>query len=184
MKIYRALKTNKISQKFGQNLYPGYVLNGMLGHNGIDFDCPDGEPVYWDCDIEGKVASCFVDMNTGAIGGGKGVIVFTEDKDGAFNHRFWHLQGFACKADQILKSGDLLGYAGHTGTVTAPHLHRDIKPLAKDQYGIWRNVYPNNGYHGCIDFTPYFTNIFIRDIVQISALQKLIEIIKELLSRK
>lgn len=188
-KIYRSIKPNSHTQRFGENLYPGYVLMGLKGHPGDDWACPDGEKIYWDCDIKGKVIQNFVDAGTGALNGGKMMIVRTEDKDGIFYHRFCHLMSFVALPGQIVESGNLIAYADHTGTVTAPHLHRDMKPIYIDQYGQDKVIDPQNGYHGCVDIAPYFTNIFIKDLManlqaQISVLTRIIEAIRELLKRK
>jgi len=52
MKLLRAVKTNFLTQGFGQNKLPWYKEYGMLGHNGQDWATREGERIYWDC-IEG-----------------------------------------------------------------------------------------------------------------------------------
>jgi len=187
MKIYRAIKTTNITQKFGllgtaPQLLPFYQSMGLQGHNGYDFLSYDGEPIYWDGDIRGIVLNTEMDNK-----GGLGINVITEDKDGIFKHRFWHLKEFKCQAGQILESGDLIGLADNTGYSSANHLHRDLKPMIKDELGNYQKKEPDNGFAGCIDLFPYFINLFILDIisnlkVQISLTQKIIELFQKVLN--
>ena len=178
MQLGRSLKTNWITQKFGENKNPIYKKWGMVGHNGVDFLAQDGEPIYWDCfDCVGKVVGLSVEPNEGL-----GVVVITEDKDGIFQHRFWHLKDISCKVGQILDSGQLIGHANSTGHSTGTHLHRDLKPLNSD-YSL---TLPENGYWGAIDLMPYFKNIYVKEYMdnlkgQLSILQRIIKLIKDYL---
>ena len=101
MIIYRPHKRhNLLSQGFGKEktnprMLPKYqaicstrgdVKQCLLGHNGWDWPLPHGQPVYWPCDIIGKVF--YVDDDDK---GGRGVSVICEDKDGKrYKHIFWH----------------------------------------------------------------------------------------------
>lgn len=182
MKIYRAIKRNWLTQKFSENKVPFYREIGMLGHNGLDWATSNGDPVYWDCiDVEGLVIDNHIDRN-----GGLGVKIITKDADGLFKHLFWHLQGFACKPGQILSSGDLIGYADNTGRSTGSHLHRGLKRVRKTKLGNYINLNPDNGFFGAIDIKPFFTNIFIKEYVdilkaQVSILRKVVYLLKKLL---
>ncbi len=180
--IYRAVKTNSISQWFGGNKeWYQKLLNDPTckGHNGIDFRCSYGEPIYWDCDVRGEVLDCHIDRN-----GGWGVRVITRNPD--FKHLFWHLKEFKCQAGQILGSGDLIGYGDSTGRSTGNHLHRSLKPVHLNFQGNWVNTYGSNGYYGAIDYKPYFINIYIKDKManlqkQKSILEKMVEIYQKLI---
>ena len=185
MKIYRAIRTNKVSQRFGENVewYKSFNIGLNNGHNGWDFSAAIGEPIYWDCDIKGMVLNTEMDSR-----GGLGVNVISEDGTQIFKHRFWHLQRFACIAGQVLESGDLIGYADNTGLSTRSHLHRDIKPMYSVN-GKYEVMFPQNGWLGCVDLEPYFTNTFILDLMenlktQVSIITQMIEIIKKILSLK
>jgi murein DD-endopeptidase MepM/ murein hydrolase activator NlpD len=184
MKLYRSVQTNKITQPFGANYVPYYKEWGMKGHNGVDFAAQFGEPVYFDCiDCEGKVISLSENVNEGL-----GVVVITEDKDGIFQHRFWHLKEIKCKVGQILSTADLIGLADTTGKALGCHLHRDLKPMEKTQFG-YQDKFPDNGYFGAIDLMPFFTNIFVKDYMDIlikqeSILEKMIQLIKDFFSNK
>ena len=184
MKIYRASKTNRRTQGFGENLLPIYKQWGMKGHNGWDWACSYGEPIYWDCDIKGTVLNCHIDNS-----GGLGVDVISQDKDGDFKHRFWHLKEFKCKAGDILDSGDLIGLGDSTGYSTGNHLHRGLKPVYKNKNNNWKNTYQGNGYFGAIEIQPYFKSIYIKDYMnllkaQVSILWRIIEIMKKLIKLK
>jgi len=169
----RPLRTNWTTQKFGENRMPIYKQLGMKGHNGIDWKCYYKEPIHWDClDCEGKVVRISTEENEGL-----GVVVRTEDKDGIFEHRFWHFKKIKCKVGQVLSSGDLIGLGDSTGYSTGDHLHRDLKPIPKDY---------SNGYRGAIDPQPFIENIFIRDYMnnltgQISVIKKIIKLITDFL---
>lgn len=192
MKIYRAVKPNKITQRFGIEgtlpiLLPKYQAicrkpgDCLKGHTGFDFAAPLGTKIYWDCDIKGKVSKTMIDNKLGW-----GVYVITEDN---FQHRFWHLSCIACQVGQVLESGNLIGLVGNTGWATGYHLHRDLKPVIKDKNGNYIQKFPNNGYFGAIDLAPYFENIFVLDYIaqlkrRISMLKRLIEKIRELLALK
>lgn len=156
MRLQRALKTNTITQTFGQNLNGFYAQLGMLGHNGIDYACYYGEPIYWDClDCEGTVLSICDDPTAGV-----GCDIITIDKDGIFKHTFWHFYhgGLRVRAGDVLSSGQLIGFGDSTGMSTGNHLHRMIKPQGKNSYGGFYNLYPNNGYQGAVDQSPYVDN--------------------------
>ena len=192
MIIRRAVKTNLITQGFGPektkaNLLPIYQKYGLLAHNGLDFLCSHGEPVYFDCDTKGFVEKNEIDGN-----GGVGVCVITQDKDGQYyRHIYWHfLQGGSrVQAGQEVETGDLLGLGDTTGTSTGDHLHRGLKRVVKNKYGNYQTINHNNGYLGAIDPEPFYRNVFVVDYMnhlkaKISILKKIIEVVKKLLALK
>lgn len=187
--IYRAVKTSLITQGFGPektkaSAMPIYKAYGLLAHNGLDFLCSHGEPVYFDCDTKGIVEKNEVDSN-----GGVGVCVITQDKEGQYyRHIYWHfLQGGSrVQAGQEVETGDLLGYGDTTGTSTGDHLHRGLKKVVKDQYGNYRTSDYGNGYFGAIDPEPFYRDIFVVDYkkqleTKISLITKAIKVVKALL---
>ena len=201
MKIFRSIKTNWITQKFGkENTYPAtlafYQSLGLDGHNGWDFavfGCSLGlnsnpqnkcEPVYYDVSCAGEVVQMGLDDKAGL-----GIVVRTEDKDGIFKHIWWHEHSLdpAIKIGDKLETGDLMGWGGTTGLSTGPHVHRGMKPQGRDTYGNYYKLQPNNGYDGAIDLTPYFENVFVLDKIeaqkkQISFLQQIINLLKILIA--
>ena len=181
------MRTNWLTQKFAVNkVFFDYGVYGLVGHNGIDWACYFGEPIYWDCDIRGTVVETSIDATAGV-----GCDIITEDKDGIFKHTFWHFKvnGLAVQAGQVLVSGDLIGYGDSTGISTGNHLHRQLKLQGKNSMGRYYNLEPENGFKGAVDPNLYFTNIFIKDYMatlqsQIDILTKMIEIIKKILALK
>lgn len=160
--------------------YSGF---GLTGHNGVDWACTLGEPIYWDCDKKGTVILTNNDATAGV-----GCDIITEDSDGIFKHTFWHflLNGLKVRAGQTIDSGELIGFGNSTGWSTGNHLHRQLKKQGKDSLGRYYNLNQNNGYQGAIDLTPYFDNLFIRDIMkellnkQISIIRRMIEILQKM----
>ena len=154
MQILRPLRTNVITQKFGENKLSIYRQIGMLGHNGIDMACWRGEPIYHSADFEGK-AKTEIDMK-----GGIGVDIISSEKfeDGYYRKlRYWHFKKLAVYDGQIIKMGDLIGWGDNTGMSTGNHLHLGFKRCNENGQLIDRN----NGYYGAMDFSQWFENKFV-----------------------
>ena len=191
MKIFRCVKTNKISQKFGLKGTSAVMLHKyqqicrsstdcLIAHNGWDFAEEYGKKVYWDCDIKGKVIKTQIDNKLGW-----GITVITEDRDGVFQHRFWHLNAIFVKPGDTLDSGRVIGFNDTTGWATGPHVHRDIKPMVY-QGGALVAQYNNNGFFGAVDLEPYYVDKFIVDHMnelkaKINCLKQMIQKILEIL---
>ena len=183
LKIYRAIKTNVITQKFGENKNPIYKQVGMLGHEGIDFLSYDKEPLYFDCNVKGTVIAICTDINLGY-----GITIITETDNSIFKHRYWHLKDFNVKINQVVESGDLIGWCDNTGNSTGTHLHRDIKEQIL-RSGVFNNKYQDNKYFGAISMDDYFVNMFILDLMdnlkqQVSVITKIIGLVKILIGQK
>ena len=201
MKITRATKTNLLRQMFGlKNTFPNMIefyksIGLKNGHNGWDFGvqckdwyCKTGgqcENIYFDVsDCYGRIDKLYKDdINTGY-----GIKLITEDKDGIFQHRFWHFDSInpLLKVGDILSPGDLLGVSGNTGYSTGAHLHRDLKKMGRDTYGNLYEKEIGNGYDGCCDIAPYFQPIFICDLMnglqaKLTIIQQMVGIYKKLI---
>jgi len=176
MKIYRSLRTNIITQKFGENKSPLYKQRGLLGHNGWDWSAKDGEPLYFDVLGTGIVYQKHTDS-----AGGLGLDIITHDKDGYWKHRYWHLKEYKCEIGDIVETGQLIALADNTGRSTGTHLHRGLKPQIKDSDGNFKNKLARNGYTGGVDIEPYFKNVYSRKIWllkhQISLIQRIIKLL-------
>ncbi len=105
-----------ITMQYGDS-FPWYVKIAGYPHNGIDFGMPDGTPI---------LASDF------------GIVSYADnvpDADGLginISHnwglsQYWHLSKLIAKKGQAVKKGELIGFSGHSGWVTGPHLHFGIK---------------------------------------------------------
>ncbi len=182
MILFRSIKRNAITQRFGQNKLPIYKKMGMKGHNGIDFSVQTGNPIYWNCDTKGIVYHKEVDD-----AGGIGLDIISEDGEMTYKHRFWHLKGYTVEIGDTVETGDLIAISNNTGKSTAAHLHWGIKPVRK--LGTrYVNIYQMNGYFGGINPKPFFANVFVLDYVnnlkkQISIIRKVIYLYQLLINK-
>lgn len=96
----------------------GYRTNPVTGktdqfHNGIDIAATVGEPVRAPAD--GQVLG----LSYNSVGGNQLLIRHTN----GWHTGYAHLNGYVAKAGQPVKRGQLIAYAGKTGSATGPHLH-------------------------------------------------------------
>jgi septal ring factor EnvC (AmiA/AmiB activator) len=107
---------------------PGRVLRGfgrMLDaeyrtetfRKGVDFAVARGEPVYAIADGEVRFAGWFA---------GYGRMVILDHGDGYFSVS-GHLDEITCAVGDLLASGDPIGTAGETGSLTGPRLYFEIR---------------------------------------------------------
>jgi murein DD-endopeptidase MepM/ murein hydrolase activator NlpD len=87
-------------------------------HKGVDISVPSGTAVHVTAD--GMVIQA--EMVTG--GYGRLVVV---DHGGGIQTYYAHLSRIYVHAGQEVRRGDLVGAAGSTGRVTAPHLHYEVR---------------------------------------------------------
>lgn len=119
-----------ITQGFGQDFiwtkkdHPEWIgrwfykdIIGVDGHNGIDFESPNGTCLY--APHDGEVIEI---LNKD----GRGIRLQGKE----YQSIFYHLEDWACELKQKIKQGDLIGYTDNTGRyTTAPHLHWGVKGL-------------------------------------------------------
>ena len=128
-------KEYRISQYFGGNLAM-YERYGMLGHNGIDFACPVGTPIYATHD---------------------GIIKIKDQKDKAYGLHiriisnkyevvYGHLSEEFVQEGEYVKKGQMIGYSGNSGYSTGAHLHYGIRKIKGGKVQNYKN-----GYYGYID---------------------------------
>jgi murein DD-endopeptidase MepM/ murein hydrolase activator NlpD len=86
-------------------------------HEGIDFACQIGTPIY--SPGEGVVES------SGYIGNGYGININIDHQNG-YKTKFAHMSQALVTEGARVKRGQLLGYSGNTGLSTGPHLHYEI----------------------------------------------------------
>ncbi len=114
-------------------------------HNGIDLKANLGVPVY--AVAEGVVKNAVEDSNSYGI-------YFTVDH-GKFGTLYAHLSSYNVQVGQTVNAGDILGYTGQTGEVTAPHLHFEIRVCEYDKF--WdRCACDSNVFMRCVDPKIYF----------------------------
>ena len=112
-----------------------YTKLGYKGHNGVDFACPIGTPVYASAD--GLVH--FV-----GEAGTAGLMVVLDHNFGLT--RYLHLSVAGVQEGDFVNRGDLIGKSGDSGRVTGSHLHWDFQPDGEPE---------DNGYGGKVDGLPF-----------------------------
>jgi murein DD-endopeptidase MepM/ murein hydrolase activator NlpD len=106
----------RMSSGFGYRIHPIYKVPKF--HEGVDFTAPKGTDVFATAD--GIVEQA--DNNSSGFGN---VVVINHGN--GYKTRYAHLNGFAIRAGQRVKRGELIGYIGTTGLSTAPHLHYEVE---------------------------------------------------------
>ncbi len=130
-----------ISLPFGaiptsQIIIDKYKSLGLIGHNGIDYEMPEGTEIC--AAAHGIIEKVDFDNDFGnyiTIQHSWGKSVYT------------HLKSTNVTKLQQIKVGKIIGLSGMTGFATGPHLHFGIKPTGSNL---------KNGYFGFIDPTEYF----------------------------
>ena len=191
--IYRPVRSNRLSQKFGENKACISSITGrvytsvdgvcplgtirlyqdklhMKGHNGEDWGLVTGEPVGFPVDAPDSVrwvAQTHVDRD-----GGIGVDVFSLDPHpilGYIKFRFWHLKKVNVHDGQSVRFGDVVGFGNSTGLSSGPHVHWNVKQTTATSTTKFGNTLNRgNGYYGAVDMRQYFDyqNIFVGDVLE------------------
>jgi murein DD-endopeptidase MepM/ murein hydrolase activator NlpD len=131
--------TPTITQGFGQNpdIYSAF---GLSGHNGIDFDAPEGTTIYAPHDGTASV------VDDGDSGYGLHLIIEDTNRRSSLAH----LSQVLVTNGQRIYQGDPVAKSGNSGMSTAPHLHWTYKIMSG---GSVQNN--NNGYEGATDVTEF-----------------------------
>ena len=104
----------RVSSTFGMRLHP--VLGYYRMHNGVDFGCPQGTPIY---------ASRSGQVTIATYSGSAGYYVSINHGDG-WSSVYMHMTNYIVSAGQYVTQGQVIGYVGSTGYSTGPHLHFGI----------------------------------------------------------
>jgi len=135
--VNRVLKKNfRISQYFGENpqIYKRFKMDG---HNGLDFACPTGTPIYAGFDGIAKIKD---DKDKGY---GLHVRVIGNKTETVYAH----LSKVFIQEGQMVRAGiSKLGDSGNTGFSTGSHLHLGLRKVDGG-----RVLEYNNGYKGYIN---------------------------------
>lgn len=131
-----------ITQKFGERPEV-YKQFGLDGHNGIDYRCKVGTPVF--APIEGKV-------RVKKDQGGYGYHVKIRNKYGK-EVVLAHLSEFYVKDGEHVFELQKIAASGNTGFSSGPHLHFGFRRLkiGKGNIYTWSVDNYDNGYLGYID---------------------------------
>ncbi len=108
--------TYPITFKFGE-APDWYIKEFGYPHNGIDIGAPDGTPVL--ATDDGVVS--YADNIPDSSGCG---IFLTHDWG---QSEYWHLSVLSVRFGDHVAKGSVIGYSGHTGFASGPHLHFGIK---------------------------------------------------------
>lgn len=105
----------QMASGYGRRIDPIYGTVKM--HEGMDFACDTGTPVY----ATGNGTVCEANWHSGY---GNRI-----DIDHGFGYltRYAHLSKISVKVGQAVKRGDLIGYSGNTGKSTGPHVHYEVR---------------------------------------------------------
>jgi len=104
---------------FGQRSDPFTGESGF--HQGLDISTEKGQPVFATAD--GTVQSA-------AYSGDYGNLIVLRHGFGLATH-YGHLSGYAVRAGQDVRRGQVIGYVGSTGRSTGSHLHYEIRVNGK-----------------------------------------------------
>ena len=156
-----------------------YALLGMKGHNGFDVTSWYQEPLFFpviaECEWEARTE---IDSS-----GGVGLDVFSktrikidvlpkeagaqarkefEDNDGFMfvKFRFWHAKNNLVVDGTLIRLGDKIQLCDSTGASSGNHLHFGFKFCSPSRVTLDKN----NGYYGAVDFSRWYTDIFILDL--------------------
>lgn len=105
----------QMASGYGNRVDPIYGTVKM--HEGMDFACDIGTPVYATGDGTVTAAGWHsgygnrIDINHGF----------------GYTTRYAHLSKISVRTGQEVKRGDLIGYSGNTGKSTGPHLHYEVR---------------------------------------------------------
>jgi len=152
MTLFTLPTSRRITQDWGQDFktlngvtYPNgfYASIGWLGHNGIDYGCPVGDPVESVCD--GVVEYVGAGNNHPLLSGGGSVVLIRNDEL-QMRFEYLHLSQQNVYTGQHVKRGQVIALSGNTGVSSGAHLHVGAIPVRA-------NV--NNGYRGRVDLTQW-----------------------------
>jgi murein DD-endopeptidase MepM/ murein hydrolase activator NlpD len=111
------LAFTRISSRFGMREHP--FLHTWRKHTGVDFAAPEGTPV--------RATADGVVQFAGREGGYGNAVILRHN--GQYSTLYGHLRGFArgIHGGVRVEQGDVIGYVGHTGWATGPHLHYEFR---------------------------------------------------------
>jgi murein DD-endopeptidase MepM/ murein hydrolase activator NlpD len=108
---------SRVSSGFGRRFHP--IFNNWRAHTGVDFAAPEGTRVLASAD--GQVVAA-------GVRGGYGNAIELRH-GGGVTTLYGHLSRFASgvRSGAHVSQGQVIGYVGHTGWATGPHLHYEFR---------------------------------------------------------
>jgi len=125
------VKNSFITQQFGERP-EFYRPLGLPGHEGIDFNAPEGTAVYAAAD--GVVSEVRLDGDSDPIRKPYGNQVRIQH-DGGYMTTYAHLSQVITRQGQTVGAGQLIALSGHTGNSQGAHLHLTLKKQGATQAG-------------------------------------------------
>ncbi|MFA6197273.1 MAG: M23 family metallopeptidase [Sulfurimonas sp.] len=116
-----------IGGDFGRRIHP--ITNKIEYHAGTDMRADMNTPV--NATADGIVEFAGPDGKSGY-----GNLIILQHNYG-FKTYFAHLNKIVIKSGQFIKKGDLIAYSGNTGLTSGPHLHYEVKFMARIVNPIW-----------------------------------------------
>ncbi|CAH0532731.1 hypothetical protein VST7929_00576 [Vibrio stylophorae] len=114
------IKYNRLSSSFGTRVHP--VTHKRQRHLGIDLTCKRGTDIIAPADGVIELARKSKQ--------GYGNLIKMRHSFG-FMTMFAHMHEFKVKSGQFVKKGTVLGTCGNSGNSTGPHLHYEVRFLAR-----------------------------------------------------
>lgn len=121
--VVMPLEVISVMQKFGPRIHP--VLKCQSFHNGVDYGAELNDKVLAICDGVVVFAGDHGDL---------GNAVFIKHPALQVTSIYGHLNYVALRKGQMVRAGDVIGYAGTTGRSTGVHLHLTIKDSRHRRY--------------------------------------------------
>jgi murein DD-endopeptidase MepM/ murein hydrolase activator NlpD len=111
------LEFSRVTSGFSMRLHP--ILGTWRAHKGVDYGAPIGTKVRATADGEVE----FVGQQNGY---GNFIVLRHQDR---YTTAYGHLNGFAAGLHKGMRveQGQVIGYVGHTGWATGPHLHYEFR---------------------------------------------------------
>jgi murein DD-endopeptidase MepM/ murein hydrolase activator NlpD len=108
-----------ITSPFGNRWHP--ILGVWKLHTGIDIAAAEGTPIH--------AAEDGVVILTGYLTGYGNTVVLDHGVVGGVDYRtlYAHMSRIAVSDGQKVSQGQVIGYVGHTGWATGPHLHFEVR---------------------------------------------------------
>lgn len=113
----KALHNNHIGAFNPRRFHP--ILKRIRPHNGVDFGCDRGTPIYATGDAVVERA------NRSGYNGGFGRQVVLNHGFG-YKTRYAHMQEVTVNRGDTIRRGQQIGTVGNTGRSTSPHLHYEV----------------------------------------------------------
>jgi len=145
LRLQWPVKNSFITQQFGERP-EFYRPLGLPGHEGIDFNAPEGTEVYAAAD--GVVSEVRLDGDSDPMRKPYGNQVRIQH-DGGYMTTYAHLSQVIARQGQTVGAGQLIGLSGHTGNSQGAHLHLTLKKQGATQAG------QTNFPYDIIDPNPY-----------------------------